>query len=295
MPPPSVDDVYTKIGTRRRVDREARFYAHLKGFLGAPRFYGTGSVSYPIGKKHLYMERIPVCLRDKYGDSDHRGPPYYGQVNRAYLDPKDPPMKAMPDVKEFFDYACQLALILGSLHANYGIAHRDVKPDNICIGDDGFLRLIDYDLAGHIEIHNEHERADWCFYRGTAKYAAPEMLLPKAEMSLPYDERCDSWSYGVTVLEMFTGIDVNSYHVRHKTQREIDSLVSKIVSTRTCHDTAAPLYNDVMALVSPCMQRRYQDRDYMARIAVEEGDGIFRAHLGDERVRELRMRYNLST
>ena len=43
-------------------------------------------------------------------------------------------------------YAAQIALAVGYLH-EAGIAHRDLKLENILVGEDGFLKIIDYGLA----------------------------------------------------------------------------------------------------------------------------------------------------
>ena len=43
-------------------------------------------------------------------------------------------------------YAAQIAMSIGYLHSQ-GIAHRDLKLENILIDSNGYLKIIDYGLA----------------------------------------------------------------------------------------------------------------------------------------------------
>ena len=48
-------------------------------------------------------------------------------------------------------YIAELVLILEFLHKN-GIAHRDVKPENLMLGPDNHLRIIDFGTAMFFDI-----------------------------------------------------------------------------------------------------------------------------------------------
>lgn len=63
----------------------------------------------------------------------------------------------------------QLCNIVGRLHA-MNIIHRDIKPDNIILGDDGVLKLLDLDAA---KVYKQGESRDTQLI-GTREYAAPE-------------------------------------------------------------------------------------------------------------------------
>ena len=43
-------------------------------------------------------------------------------------------------------YIAQIVLGIGYLH-DQGIAHRDLKLENVLIGEDGYIKLIDFGLA----------------------------------------------------------------------------------------------------------------------------------------------------
>lgn len=87
--------------------------------------------------------------------------------------------------------ACLGALAgLGHLHAR-GFVHRDVKPHNLHLGDDGVCRVADLGLA--VERWRRHGRG-----AGTEAYRAPE-----ADRGL-YDERTDLFGLGLTLHWLLT-------------------------------------------------------------------------------------------
>ena len=46
-------------------------------------------------------------------------------------------------------YAVQIAMALGHLHSTQ-IVYRDLKPQNILMGEDGYIALADFGLAKHL-------------------------------------------------------------------------------------------------------------------------------------------------
>ncbi|MEK9711891.1 MAG: protein kinase, partial [Thalassolituus sp.] len=78
--------------------------------------------------------------------------------------------------------------------------HQDLKPDNILIGNDGVIRIIDFGstkVAGIAEIDSPLERLNLL---GTAQYSAPEYFLGAAGST-----ESDVYALGVIAYEMFTG------------------------------------------------------------------------------------------
>ena len=84
------------------------------------------------------------------------------------------------------------------LHA-LGIVHRDVKPANVLLAEDGSVKLADFGLALHLE-GDESRATETGGLVGTVEYLSPEQALGRE-----LDQRSDLYSAGVMLYEMLTG------------------------------------------------------------------------------------------
>ena len=87
-----------------------------------------------------------------------------GRTLQKILDQEGP----LP-VPKVLEIGQQLCAILKQLHAR-GIIHRDVKPSNVILSDDGVVKLLDLDAA---KVYKAREKADTRLI-GTHGFAAPE-------------------------------------------------------------------------------------------------------------------------
>ncbi|KAK0152565.1 cGMP-dependent protein kinase 2 [Merluccius polli] len=87
-------------------------------------------------------------------------------------------------VLEAFDY----------LHVR-GIVYRDLKPENLLLDADGYVKMADFGFAKKIGLGKK----TWTFC-GTPEYVAPEVVMNKG-----HDFGADCWSLGILIFELLTG------------------------------------------------------------------------------------------
>ncbi len=113
------------------------------------------------------------------------------------------------------DIGAHVAAALGYAH-KHGVIHRDVKPGNVLITDEGQVKVTDFGIAR--AINTEESLTQTGAVMGTATYFSPE----QAE-GMGVDARSDIYSLGVVLFEMATGrppflgdtpVAVASKHVR---------------------------------------------------------------------------------
>ncbi len=89
----------------------------------------------------------------------------------------------------------QVAGGLAEVHA-CGLLHRDIKPQNIILGDDGVPRLVDFGLAVPVASEGLHEVA------GSPPFMAPEQARGQGER---VDARTDVYGLGAVLYYLLTG------------------------------------------------------------------------------------------
>jgi eukaryotic-like serine/threonine-protein kinase len=122
------------------------------------------------------------------------------------------PKKIAPLIPKMIDQAAQA---LSYFH-RMGWIHRDIKPDNFLVDDEGQVKMIDFALAQQ----RRSGVAKWLGRRGkiqgTKSYISPEQIRGRA-----LDGRADLYSFACTVHELmggkppFTGVSTNDLLTKH--------------------------------------------------------------------------------
>ena len=152
-----------------RFIREAKSAARL----AHPNVVGVFDQGFDGGYVYLAMEYVEGCtLRDLLRE-------------RGALQPR-----AALDVLE------AVLAALGAAHLA-GLVHRDVKPENVLLGDDGRVKVADFGLVRAVD---QQTSASTGSVLGTVSYLAPEQIEHGTA-----DARADVYACGVMLYEMLTG------------------------------------------------------------------------------------------
>lgn len=142
--------------------------------LSHPNIVGIRAVSFKTKRKYLVMEYIE------------------GISLRTYMD-----KRGALDFDEFISFSEQILAALEHAHSR-GVVHRDIKPQNILVLKDGFVKVTDFGIAKLPDKDRGKTISDNAI--GTVYYISPEQAAGKST-----DTRSDLYSFGVMMYEMATG------------------------------------------------------------------------------------------
>ena len=158
-------------------------------------------------------------------------------------------------IPEAVAYAIEIARALGAAHSHH-IVHRDVKPQNVMIDDEGSARVTDFGIARTLD--EDGLTADGRVL-GTTDYVSPEQALGH-----DVNGQSDLYSLGIVLWEMLTGevpfkgdnqVAVAMKHVREelpdvRVQRpEVSAALAAVLDTATAK-RAEDRYADDQELIA---------------------------------------------
>ncbi|WP_426560798.1 Stk1 family PASTA domain-containing Ser/Thr kinase [Angustibacter sp. McL0619] len=209
----------------RRFTREARSAARLNHH-GIVQVFDQGTDGDIV---FLAMEYVPGrTLRDLMRE---RGPLSAGEA----FDLMEPVLEA-----------------LAAAH-RAGIVHRDVKPENVLIADDGRVKVADFGLARAVDAGTAHSQTGLLL--GTVSYLAPEQV----ERGVA-DARSDVYAAGVVLFELLTG--GKPFVGDTAVQVALQHVSSRVPAPSTRIDNLDPALDDLVLLAAA---RNPDDRPADAR------------------------------
>ena len=135
------------------------------------------------------------------------------------------------DEISIIDILTQLLEILRYLHDTCHIIHRDIKPDNIIMGKDKKIKLLDFGLAVYLENPNPTLVSNRSL-KGPIRYVPPEVIFTYPHRQ--YDYKFDIFSLGFTIYSLMnpsSGKIPNLPQFTKKQEDNIERIDSYLVNT----------------------------------------------------------------
>ncbi len=106
------------------------------------------------------------------------------------------------------------------------IIHRDIKPINIMITDDGYLKLLDFGLSRGVD---EKTVFSDDVFKGTPQYAAPESIFGDSNI----DIKSDIYSLGATLYFVLSGVspfsgDTPMQVIKNRMEQEVTPITAHV-------------------------------------------------------------------
>ena len=174
--------------SRERFLREGRAAARID-HEGVVRILDAGEVQ---GRAYLVLEFINGRslgeILDKQDAQDREEPP------------TDRPVGSLPDTGVVALLGAQMARGLAAIHAK-GIVHRDIKPDNVLVSQDGRAKIADLGLAKQLDDPESMRLTGSGMVVGTPLYVSPEGIRDPKTIS----GASDVYSLGATLYHLLGG------------------------------------------------------------------------------------------
>ncbi|MEO8549019.1 MAG: protein kinase, partial [Kofleriaceae bacterium] len=110
--------------------------------------------------------------------------------------------RALPEILAVFGDA---ARGLAAAHAQ-GVVHRDFKPENVIVGDDGRVRVVDFGIAKRVGPASESATKPLGLTATNSAIGTPFYMAPEQYLGEPVDGRADQFSFCVALYAAVYGV-----------------------------------------------------------------------------------------
>lgn len=141
-------------------------------------------------------------------------------------------------IPEIYNILVQLVRAISYAHSK-GIIHRDIKPGNIIVAANGAVKVVDFGLAGKLEVDTGQTVVGEVF--GTPRYMSPEQFRGESQSAAT-----DIFSIGIVLYEM-------AYGYRPYQSTNFASLYSEIVGGNVIFPTNPEVPESLKLLIKRCI------------------------------------------
>lgn len=150
-----------------------------------------------------------------------------------------------PD-RPYLSVIWQIACGLKDIH-DAGVIHRDIKPNNIRLDNEGVVKIIDFGLA------RSRDEAKTRGVVGTPVFMAPELW---GNQTVSFNSSIDVYAFGVTALAL----------LNQRVPAELASMPPKPVSSTALVSAFPKIPNEIMATLVSCLDHVPSRRPTMANV-----------------------------
>jgi serine/threonine protein kinase len=185
-------------------------------------------------------------------------------------------------LERILDISIQFAWGLRYAHEQ-GLVHQDVKPLNVMMTPDGIAKVTDFGLAKARAMAGESPSGGHpghtVVVAGAGLYT-PEYASPEQVAGHPLSRRTDVWSWGVSVLEMFTG------GVTWKSGLAALEVLEDYLENGTDDVGLRPMPGSVVELLMRCFQKEEAARPHDMQEVANELQALYQEAVGEPYYRE---------
>ncbi|MRG94011.1 serine/threonine-protein kinase [Polyangium spumosum] len=179
-------------------------------------------------RRMLREARIAAALSDPgivavFDVGEHEGAPFIamelvqGKLLRDLVHVEAP-------IGERISLLSDVARVLSVAH-KAGLVHRDVKPENVMIREDGAIKVLDFGIARRTDEIASDGQDDFATRTGDGSFVGtPAYMAPEQVKGEPVDARADQFAWGVTAYELLVG------RLPFRSDRGPMSLIASILS-----------------------------------------------------------------
>ena len=190
------------------------------------------------GYKRAWVRLVDDDGVEGWGEADPSS--YYGETLETVI-----AREGTLELTRALDFTCQIGNAIDHAH-RHGVIHRDLRPGNVLITENGMAKVVDFGTSRFLEI-----AAHGTTITGSPPYMAPEQFHGKAVFA------SDIYSLGVTMYQMTTG----TLPYQTPGPSELDKLMTgELVTAPRVRNPKLPKgVNDIiLKAMAPDLTSRYQ-------------------------------------